>query len=151
MRKKYKSSKVVSSESDCQDDQDGYDGTDGTLRTVSVDNNKSRKDPVPPKKERDLGNRPDLYKRMGVSGEPVFHPSELSKVPGRVIERRTVQVFNLKTCLVKERFEMVYYAAPGEKPKWGYFPSAGHSEVVTRFEGTRPPLNFYKPWFMRFM
>ena len=82
-----------------------------------MDNNKSRKDPVPLKKERDQGNRPDFYKRMGVSGEPIFHPSYLSKVPGRVIERRTVQVFNLKTCLVEERFEMVHYAAPGEKQK----------------------------------
>ena len=52
---------------------------------------------------------------MGVSGEPIFHPSDLSRVPGRVIERRTVQVFNLKTCLVEERFEMVHYAEPGKK------------------------------------
>ena len=142
VRKKDKSGKAVPPEPDRQDEQDGYDGTDDTLRTDSVDNNESRKDPVPPKKERDLGNRPDLYKRMGVSGEPVFHPSDLSKVPGRVIERRTVQVFNLKTCLVEERFEMVHYAAPGEKPKWGYFPSAGHPEVVTRFEGTKATPEF---------
>ena len=142
VRKKDQSGKAVPPEPDRQDEQDGYDGTDGTLRTASVDNNKFRKDPVPPKKERDPGNRPDSYKRMGVSGEPVFHPSDLSKVPGRVIERRTVQIFSLKTCLVEERFEMVHYAEPGKKPKWGYFPSAGHPEVVTRFEGTRATPEF---------
>lgn len=41
--------------------------------------------------ERDLSNRPDSYKRMGVVGDPVFHPSDLSRVLGRVIERETVR------------------------------------------------------------
>ena len=140
--RKDKSCRPVPSEPDRQDEKDGYDGTDGTLRTDSVDRNESGKAPEQPEKERDLSNRPELYKRMGAAGEPVFHPSDMSKVPGRVIERRTVQVFSLKTCLVEERFEMVHYAVAGEKPKWGYFPSAGHPEVVTRFEGTKATPEF---------
>ena len=34
-------------------------------------------------KERDLSNRPDGYKTMGVAGEAIEHPSDLTKVPGR--------------------------------------------------------------------
>ena len=44
-----------------------YDGTDDTLRTDSLDKNKFRNRPVLPQKERDLGNRPDGYKTMGVA------------------------------------------------------------------------------------
>ena len=83
-----------------------------------------------------LTNRLDKYKTMGVNSSPVFHPSDLSKVSGRIIERHSVPVFSLKTILVEEIFEMVHYVEPGRKPKWGYFPSDGHPEVVTRFEGT---------------
>ena len=140
--RKDKSCRPVPSEPDRQDEKDGYDGTDSTLRTDSVDRNESGKAPEQPEKERDLSNRPELYKRMGAAGEPVFHPSDMPKVPGRVIERRTVQVFSLKTCLVEERFEMVHYAVAGEKPKWGYFPSAGHPQAITRFEGTKATPEF---------
>lgn len=37
---------------------------------------------------------------------------------------------------------MVHYAEPGKKPKWGYFPSEGHPDVVTSFEGTRATPEF---------
>lgn len=121
---------------DRRDEKDDYDGTEGTLRTDSVGNAPSRVSEGASGKERDLSRRPDAYKRMGLCGDPLFHPSDLSKVPGRVIERKTVQVFSLKTCLLEERFEMVHYAAPGQNPKWGYFPSEGHPEFVTRFDGT---------------
>ncbi len=40
------------------------------------------------RKERDLSNRPDGYKTMGVVGEATEHPSDLTKVPGRIIERK---------------------------------------------------------------
>ena len=90
--KKDKSGKPVPSEPDRQDEQDGYDGTDDTLRTDSVDKNESRNEPARPQKERDLSNRPDGYKTMGVSGESIEHPSDLTKVPGRIIERRMVRV-----------------------------------------------------------
>lgn len=106
--KKDKSGKPTPSEPDRQDEQDGYDGTDDTLRTDSVDKNEFRNEPARPQKERDLSNRPDGYKTMGVSGE----------------------------C-----FEMVY-AEPGKKPKWGYFPSEGHPEVITKFEGTKATPEF---------
>ena len=72
--------------SDRQKEKDDYDGTDDTLRTDSVDNNESRNEPSLPQKERDLGNRPYGYKTMGVAGEVIEHPSELTKVPGRIIE-----------------------------------------------------------------
>ena len=90
--KKDKSGKPAPSEPDRQDEQDGYDGTDDTLRTDSVDKNESRNEPARPQKERDLSNRPDGYKTMGVSGESIEHPSDLTKVPGRIIERRMVRV-----------------------------------------------------------
>ena len=90
--KKDKSGKPAPSEPDRQDEQDGYDGTDDTLRTDSVDKNESRNEPARPQKERDLSNRPDGYKTMGVSGESIEHPSDLTKVPGRIIERRRVRV-----------------------------------------------------------
>ena len=134
--------KVKQNASDRQKEKDDYDGTDDTLRTDSVDNNESRNEPALPKKERDLGNRPDGYKTMGVSGEVVEHPSDLTKVPGRIIERRMVRVFSFRTFLTEECFEMVHYAEPGKKPKWGYFPSEGHPEVVTKFEGTKATPEF---------
>lgn len=77
-----------------------------------------------------------------MNGNPVFHPSDLSKVPGRIIEKKTVQVFSLSMSLVEERYEMVHYAEPGRKPKWGYFPTEWHPEVVTKFEGTKATPEF---------
>ena len=119
--------------------------------TVDSDRTKEKDDYVPSqelkepsKKDRDLSNRPDGYKTMGVSGEAIEHPSDLTKVPGRIIERRMVRVFSFRTFLTEEYFEMVHYAEPGKKPRWGYFPSEGHlfyengsrgREVLTDFLG----------------
>ena len=135
-------SKAKKSASDRQKEKDDYDGTDDTLRTDSVANNESRNEAALPPKERDLSNRPDGYKTMGVAGEPIEHPSDLSKVPGRIIERRMVRVFSFRTFLTEECFEMVHYAEPGKKPRWGYFPSEGHPEVITKFEGTKATPEF---------
>ena len=136
VRKKTSDDKPERPDSDRERGKEDYDGTDGTLRTDSVDDSQSRDAKEDAKKERDLSNRPDGYKTMGVVGEPVEHPSDLTKVPGRIIERRMVRVFSFRTFLAEERFEMVHYAEPGKKPKWGYFPTEGHPEVVTKFEGT---------------
>ena len=136
VRKKTSDDKPERPDSDREREKEDYDGTDGTLRTDSVDDSQSRDAKEDAKKERDLSNRPDGYKTMGVVGEPVEHPSDLTKVPGRIIERRMVRVFSFHTFLAEERFEMVHYAEPGKKPKWGYFPTEGHPEVVTKFEGT---------------
>ena len=136
VRKKTSDDKPERPDSDREREKEDYDGTDGTLRTDSVDYSQSRDAKEYAKKERDLSNRPDGYKTMGVVGEPVEHPSDLTKVPGRIIERRMVRVFSFRTFLAEERFEMVHYAEPGKKPKWGYFPTEGHPEVVTKFEGT---------------
>ena len=136
VRKKTSDDKPERPDSDREREKEDYDGTDGTLRTDSVDDSQSRDAKEYAKKERDLSNRPDGYKTMGVVGEPVEHPSDLTKVPGRIIERRMVRVFSFRTFLAEERFEMVHYAEPGKKPKWGYFPTEGHPEVVTKFEGT---------------
>ena len=142
LRKKGQSGKPAAAESDRQDEKDKYDGTDDTLRTDSVDNNESRNDAALPRKERDLSNRPEGYKTMGVAGESIEHPSDLAKVPGRIIERKMVRVFSFRTCLAEECFEMVHYAEPGKKPKWGYFPSEGHPQVITKFEGTKATPEF---------
>ena len=135
-------SKAKTSDSDRRKEKDDYDGTDDTLRTDSVGHAPSQEVKESSKKERDLSNRPDGYKRMGVVGEATEHPSDLTKVPGRIIERRMVRVFSFRTFLMEECFEMVHYAEPGKKPKWGYFPSEGHPEVVTNFEGTKATPEF---------
>ena len=70
---------------------------------------------------------------MGVAGEAIEHPSDLTKVPGRIIKRRMVRAFSFRTFLTEECFETVHYVEPGKKPKWGYFPSEGHPEVVTNY------------------
>ena len=140
-RQKIKS-KAKTDDSDRNKEKDDYDGTDDTLRTDSVDQNPSKEVKEPSKKERDLSNRPDGYKTMGVAGETIEHPSDLAKVPGRIIERRMVRVYSFRTFLTEECFEMVHYAEPGKKPKWGYFPSEGHPEVVTKFEGTKATPEF---------
>jgi transposase len=140
-RQKIKS-KAKTGDSDRNKEKDDYDGTDDTLRTDSVGHVQSPEVKEPSGKGRDLSNRPDGYKTTGVSGEVIEHPSDLTKVPGRIIERRMVRVFSFRTFLTEECFEMVHYAEPGKKPKWGYFPSEGHPEVVTSFEGTRATPEF---------
>ena len=140
-RQKIKS-KAKPGDSDRRKEKDDYDGTDDTLRTDSVGHAPSQEVKESSKKERDLSNRPDGYKRMGVVGEAIEHPSDLTKVPGRIIERRMVRVFSFRTFLTEECFEMVHYAEPGKKPKWGYFPSEGHPEVVTNIEGTKASPEF---------
>ena len=135
-------SKAEKSASDRQKEKDDYDGTDDTLRMDSVTENKPQEVKESSGKGRDLSNRPEGYKTMGVAGEAIEHPSDLTKVPGRIIERRMVRVFSFRTFLTEECFEMVHYAEPGKKPKWGYFPSEGHPEVVTKFEGTKATPEF---------
>lgn len=84
-----------------------------------------------------LSHRPETYRTMGVNGPPVSHLSDLSKVPGRILDRKLVKTFRLDICLVEEQFEMVRYVEKGCNPRWGYFPREGHPEEVTRFDGTK--------------
>jgi len=142
VRKRTTSGDLEKSASDRENEKDNFDGTPDSLRTDSIDGTSSPQDTDTSKQERDLSNRPDEYKKMGVVGDPVFHPSDLSKVPGRIIERKTVQVFSLHMSLVEERFEMVHYAVSGQPPQWGYFPTEGHPEFVTKFEGTKATPEF---------
>ena len=72
-RQKIKS-KAKKDDPDRNKEKDDYDGTDDTLRTDSVGNAHSQEVKEPSKKERDLSNRPDGYKTMGVSGESIEHP-----------------------------------------------------------------------------
>ena len=102
-------SKAKTSDSDRRKEKDDYDGTDDTLRTDSVGHVPSQELKEPSGKDRDLSNRPDGYKTMGVAGEATEHPSDLTKVPGRIIERRMVRVFSFRTFLTEECFEMVHY------------------------------------------
>ena len=116
VRKQTASGTPENPEPDRGNEKDVFDGIEATLSTDSVDNNQCGSSSENAGKERDLPNCPDVL--------------------GRIIERRSVPVFSLKTILVEELFEMVHYVESGRKPKWGYFPSDGHPEVVTRFEGT---------------
>ena len=142
VRKRTTSGDLEKSASDRENEKDNFDGTPDSLRTDSIDGTSSPQDTDTSKQERDLSNRPDEYKKMGVVGDPVFHPSDLSKVRGSLIERKTVQVFSLHMSLVEERFEMVHYAVSGQPPQWGYFPTEGHPEFVTKFEGTKATPEF---------
>ena len=129
-------------EADREDEKDKFDGTDGTMSAKSVQENPKEENPVEEKKERDTSDRPEKYDTMTVKGAPVFHPTDDSKVPGRIIERKSVKVFSFKMCLVEEQYDMVHYVEPGKKPKWGYFPAEGHPEVVRKFEGTKATPEF---------
>ena len=129
-------------EADREDEKDKFDGTDGTMSAKSVQENPKEENPVEEKKERDTSDRPEKYDTMTVEGAPVFHPTDDSKVPGRIIERTSVKVFSFKMCLVEEQYDMVHYVEPGKKPKWGYFPAEGHPEVVRKFEGTKATPEF---------
>ena len=129
-------------EADREDEKDKFDGTDGTMSAKSVQENPKEENPVTEKKERDTSDRPEKYDTMTVEGAPVFHPTDDSKVPGRIIERKSVKVFSFKMCLVEEQYDMVHYVEPGKKPKWGYFPAEGHPEVVRKFEGTKATPEF---------
>ncbi len=59
---------------------------------------------------------------MEVAGEEIEHPSDLTKVSERIIERRMVRVFSSRTFFTEECFEMVHYAELGKKNEVGLFP-----------------------------
>ena len=127
-------------DSDRTQDKDNFDGTSSSLPENSIANKETDSSSAPTtqeKKPRDLSNRPDTYKTMGIQGTPKEYKSDLSKVPGRILERKMVPVFHLEVNIVEERFEMVHYVEQGKKPKWGYFPAAGNPEIVTKFDGTK--------------
>ena len=115
VRNKDKLGKPAPSELGRQDEQDKYDGMEDTLCTDSVDKNESRNEWALPQKERDLRNRSDGYKTIGVMREAIEHPSDLSKVPGHIIERRMVRVFAFRTFLIEKCFEMVHYTKLGKQ------------------------------------
>ena len=85
---------------DRNDEQEKFDGTDDTLETKSVPEPSDA--PVSKKEtKRDLCNRPDTYNAMGLQGDPVEHPSDDSKIPGRILDRKMVKVFHFETRLVE--------------------------------------------------
>ena len=122
---------------DREKEKDGFDGTDESLDTRSVAESETQESHPSSPNPGDLCNRPETYRTMGVNGTPVRHLSDLSKVPGRILDRKMVKTFRLDICLVEEQFEMVQYVEKGRKPRWGYFPKEGHPHVVTRFDGTK--------------
>lgn len=143
--KSYGSKKNSDEESDRTRDKDDFDGTSSSLPGNSIANKESDSSSATAtqeKKPRDLSNRPDTYNTMGVQGASKEYRSDLSKVPGRILERKMVPVFHLEVNLVEERFEMVHYVEKGKKPKWGYFPVAGNPQVVTKFDGTKATPEF---------
>ena len=122
---------------DRENEKDGFDGTDESLDTRSIPESETQESHPSSPNPRDLCNRPETYRTMGVNGTPVRHLSDLSKVPGRILDRKLVRTFRLDIRLVEEQFEMVQYVEKGRKPRWGYFPKEGHPQVVTRFDGTK--------------
>lgn len=122
---------------DREKEKDGFDGTADSLDARSVPESETRESRPPSPDPMNVPNRPETYRRMGVNGTPARHLSDLSKVPGRILDRKLVRTFRLDICLVEEQFEMVEYVEKGRKPRWGYFPQEGHPQVVTRFAGTK--------------
>ena len=132
-------------ESDRTKDKNDFDGTSSSLPENSIANKESDSSSAPTtqeKKPRDLSNRPDTYNTMGIHGASKEYKSDLSKVPGRILERKMIPVFHLEVNLVEERFEMVHYVEKGKKPKWGYFPVSGNPQIVTKFDGTKATPEF---------
>lgn len=132
-------------ESDRTKDKDNFDGTSSSLPESSIANKDSDSSSAPTTQEkqpRDLSNRPDTYNTMGIQGASKEYKSDLSKVPGRILERKMIPVFHLEVNLVEERFDMVHYVEKGKKPKWGYFPVAGNPQIVTKFDGTKATPEF---------
>ena len=132
-------------ESDRTKDKDNFDGTSSSLPENSIANKDSDSSSAPTtqeKRPRDLSNRPDTYNTMGIQGASKEYKSDLSKVPGRILERKMIPVFHLEVNLVEERFEMVHYVEKGKNPKWGYFPVAGNPQIVTKFDGTKATPEF---------
>lgn len=132
-------------ESDRTKDKDNFDGTSSSLPESSIANKDSDSSSAPTTQEkqpRDLSNRPDTYNTMGIQGASKEYKSDLSKVPGRILERKMIPVFHLEVNLVEERFEMVHYVEKGKNPKWGYFPVAGNPQIVTKFDGTKATPEF---------
>ena len=132
-------------ESDRTKDKDNFDGTSSSLPESSIANKDSDSSSAPTTQEkqpRDLSNRPDTYNTMGIQGASKEYKSDLSKVPGRILERKKIPVFHLEVNLVEERFEMVHYVEKGKNPKWGYFPVAGNPQIVTKFDGTKATPEF---------
>lgn len=144
--KSYGSKKKNSdNESDRTQDKDDFDGTSSSLPDNSIANKESDSSAAAAtqeKRPRDLSNRPESYNTMGVQGASKEYRSDLSKVPGRILERKMIPVFHLEVNLVEERFEMVHYVEKGRKPKWGYFPAAGNPQIVTKFDGTKATPEF---------
>lgn len=144
--KSYGSEKKNSdNESDRTQDKDDFDGTSSSLPDNSIANKESDSSAATAtqeKRPRDLSNRPETYNTMGVQGASKEYRSDLSKVPGRILERKMIPVFHLEVNLVEERFEMVHYVEKGRKPKWGYFPAAGNPQIVTKFDGTKATPEF---------
>ena len=131
-------------ESDRGKDEDDFDGTsssslpDNSISKSEVSSNEEN----PSKKGRDLSNRPETYRTMGVKGPAEEYKSDEAKVPGRILGKKMVSVFHLEMNLVEKRFEMVHYVEKGKKPKWGYFPKDGNPEFVSKFEGTKATPEF---------
>lgn len=144
--KSYGSKKKNSdNESDRTQDKDDFDGTSSSLPDNSIANKESDSSAATAtqeKRPRDLSNRPETYNTMGVQGASKEYRSDLSKVPGRILERKMIPVFHLEVNLVEERFEMVHYVEKGRKPKWWYFPAAGNPQIVTKFDGTKATPEF---------
>ena len=138
-----KSATVKAEESDRDKDEEDFDGTSPSLPDNSVSKEAvSSEEDKPTKKTRNSCNRPETYSTMGVRDNVKEYRSAISKVPGRILNRRMVKVFRLEMNLVEERFEMVQYVEKGKKPKWGYFPNEGNPEVVTKFDGTKATPEF---------
>lgn len=122
---------------DRENEKDGFDGTEESLDTRSVAESDTQESRPSSPNLRSLFHRPDTYRTMGVNGTPVRHLSDLSKVPGRILDRKLVRTFRLDIRFVEEQFEVVQYVEKGRKLRWGYFPQEGHPQVVTKFEGTK--------------
>ena len=83
-------------ESDRGKDGEDFDGTADSFPYNSVSKNQtSSKEENLPKKERDLSNRPETYRTMGVNGSAEVYKSDDTKVPRRILGRKMVSVFHL--------------------------------------------------------
>lgn len=76
---------------DREEEKDGFDSTDESLDTRSVSESETQESRPSPPNPRDFCNRSETYRTMGVNGTPVRHLSNLSKVLGRILDRKMVK------------------------------------------------------------
>lgn len=141
---------------DTPDREQERENFDGTGNAVAPENGNDgtgcQADPGAPTSRRnaDLSNRSSKYKGIGANCDVTEHPCDVTGL-GEVLDRRTVTIFNLKTVLSADSYEMVKVRAYKTDPatgkrtrttEWVYRGCPGHPASIPAFKGTHATPEF---------